>query len=402
MDKKYPDPDKYSKQLKKEYDAFYANNLDKRDAEGKITPKKSIYRNAAFFSLTDAERSVMNEFLDIKRRMDSFLPLNENTNLAVQIRKDLLERLKKSKSIVEGISETKESIKDAFLLKSDDIDQVLEGLTGFGKEAADINFLPIYYRKPLERSKDISMDVASTLKAYSAMAENYSYMHEIIDILEHTRDVISQKKIIKTVGGKPVYEMIGDKQVPIYIDTKKSNIVKRLNGFFEMQVYEQTSKPELIKGTNLSWGKTANQINKLTALNVYAVNFLGGITNITVGKLMMRTEAISGEFFNYKDLLAADTMYAKSLPAFKAQMGKRVQTNKLALFDEKFNVLQNFEKVAKDSKMDRRTRASRLFSMDLTFFLANAGEHYMHNRTALSLANNTYFLDKSTGKKINL
>ena len=63
--------------------------------------------------------------------------------------------------------------------------------------------------------------------------------------------------------------------------------------------------------SNISKAKTANMVNQATALSNLALNALAGFANITIGKVMMRIESFSGEYFTEKDTLKADAIYAK-------------------------------------------------------------------------------------------
>ena len=74
------------------------------------------------------------------------------------------------------------------------------------------------------------------------------------------------------------------------------------------------------------------------------LNMLAGISNVATGTVMMRIESFAGEYYNEKDTIYADKEYAKALPEYIAEIGKRIKTNKLSLFDELFNVQQDFEK----------------------------------------------------------
>jgi hypothetical protein len=91
--------------------------------------------------------------------------------------------------------------------------------------------------------------------------------------------------------------------------------------------------------TNIDKGKVANFVNKVTSLNNLALNVLSGVSNVITGKVMMRIESFAGEFFTEKDTIIADRIYGQSLPGYLAEIGSRVKTNKLALWQELFNTL---------------------------------------------------------------
>jgi len=95
-------------------------------------------------------------------------------------------------------------------------------------------------------------------------------------------------------------------------------------------------KDETLGKVNL--GKAANFLNKLTALCTYAGNALGGIANVNTGNVMMYIEASAGKFFKVRDVAKADAIYAKELPSLLEEVGSRVKTSKLNLWNELFDI----------------------------------------------------------------
>ena len=152
-----------------------------------------------------------------------------------------------------------------------------------------------------------------------------------------------------------------------------------------MQVYGRYMADEGTFGkTNIDKGKVANFVNRVTSMNNLALNVLSGISNLATGKVMMRIESFAGEFFNEKNTITADRIYGQSLPAYLAEIGDRVKTSKLALWDELFNVMQEYEQDVREVNFDRKTWFSRMFGTSTLFFMNNAGEHWMQNRTSLA------------------
>ena len=78
-----------------------------------------------------------------------------------------------------------------------------------------------------------------------------------------------------------------------------------------------------------------------------------------------------------------------------------MKTNKLSLFDEKFNVMQEYEGQIKNTNFDRKNWFQRMFEMDTLFFMNNCGEHWLQNRTALGLAY-AYKMKDKDGNETNL
>lgn len=355
-------------------------------SDGRRVPKKSIYGNEKFNSLSNAQKEYYNTVMEIKSRLDSYLPDNYTTlTNTIKIRKDLLERVKSSKDVLSGAKQIWEDIKDQFIRRGDDI-ELGDKATKKDFEGNEVQVLPIYYTKLREGESlnDMSTDVTSTLIAYAAMANDFDEMNKVIDVLELSRDLL-RDNLEKVTKSKD-----------------ESRIIQRLNDAFRMQVYGRYMADEGTFGkSKIDKAKTANFVNMATTLSTMALNILMGISNVATGGVMMRIEANAKEFFTSKNLIRADRNYSKELPAFLAQLGSRVKTNKLALWDELFNVRQDYEMEIRNTEFDRKSWLSRLFNSSALFFPSKAGEHWMAFRTSLSLAD-TYKMKSPDGNIVSL
>lgn len=376
--------------------------------DGIRKPKYSLYADKDFMALSNAQKEYYNTIMTLKEQMDAKIYLGaQNLHNIIKIRKDLIGRLKGSKSIKDVGLQLVENIKDNFVRRSDDIDiENKAALEDF--EGNEVQTLPIYYTtlRDGESMNDMSEDVTATMLAYAAMANDYEEMNEVVNVLELGRDILKQRHITQTSGDKPLKEVIkqsGKKIENILFKTgDKSYFMQRLDDFFSMQVYNRYMKDEGTFGnSDIDKGKVANFVNRLTALNSYALNLLSGISNIATGSVMMRIEAVAGQFFNYKDVIKGDKNYWAAMPLYLAEIGSKVKTNKLALFDEMFNVMQEYEQNVQEANYNRKTWFGRMFGESALFFMNNMGEHWMQNRTALALANSYTMKDKS-GNRVSL
>ena len=391
---------------RQERQAWFDANMEMRD--GRKQPKLSIYGNPQYTSMNAAQKKYYDTILNIKSRLDAYLPERATylTN-SVKIRKDLLERVKSSDSVKSGAKQIWESVKDEFILRTDDVD--------FGSkyiikdfENHTVQTLPIYYTKMKEGESmnDLSTDVASTMIAYAAMALDYAEMNKVIDVLELGRDLLREREITQTQGGRPMVEKF--KAVGRTVESKltkkgeETYFLQRLNDFFEMQVYGKYMADEGTFGeSNISKSKVYNFVNRVTSLNSLALNVLSGISNVATGTVMMRLESFSGEFFSPKNTFNADRIYGVELPKYMSEIGSRVKVSKLALWDELFNVMQEYEQDVRSTNFDRKTWFSKMFSTSTLFFMNNAGEHWMQNRTSLALAD-AYKMKAPNGQIVSL
>lgn len=395
-----------AEKYKKERQAWFDANME--IVNGKKVPKMSIYGNKQYQRLNAAQKEYYDTVMNIKSQLDSYLPEKYTTlTNAVKIRKDLLERVKSSEGVRSGAKQIWKSIKDEFIRRTDDVD-FGDRATVKDFEGNEVQTLPIYFTKLKEgeSANDLSTDIVSTLTAYAAMANDFDEMNKVIDVLELGRDLLRERQVIQTQGGKPLVEKfkaVGRKvESKLTKEGEATRFVQRLNDFFEMQVYGRYMADEGTFGkTNIDKGKVANFVNRVTSMNNLALNVLSGISNIATGKVMMRIESFAGEFFNEKNTITADRIYGQSLPAYLAEIGNRVKTSKLALWDELFNVMQEYEQDVREVNFDRKTWFSRMFGTSTLFFMNNAGEHWMQNRTSLALAD-AYKMKAPNGKIVSL
>lgn len=397
---------KNAEKYKKERQAWFDANME--IVNGKKVPKMSIYGNKQYQRLNAAQKEYYDTVMNIKSQLDSYLPEKYTTlTNAVKIRKDLLERVKSSDGVRSGAKQIWKSIKDEFIRRTDDVD-FGDRATVKDFEGNEVQTLPIYFTKLKEgeSANDLSTDIVSTLTAYAAMANDFDEMNKVIDVLELGRDLLRERQVIQTQGGKPLVEKfkaVGRKvESKLTKEGEATRFVQRLNDFFEMQVYGRYMADEGTFGkTNIDKGKVANFVNRVTSMNNLALNVLSGISNIATGKVMMRIESFAGEFFNEKNTITADRIYGQSLPAYLAEIGSRVKTSKLALWDELFNVMQEYEQDVREVNFDRKTWFSKMFGTSTLFFMNNAGEHWMQNRTSLALAD-AYKMKAPNGKIVSL
>lgn len=394
LKQKYPDIKEDPAQKRMYYNELNAW-LDKYSPVNPITDEREItddFVNERFVNMTDEERDFYNEYMAIKKELDALLPLGKTDPLgAVKIRKDFLERVLSGGKMTENVAE---AIKDRFIRRGDDVDvDYEEVLTDF--EGRKVSTLPIYYTKlaPGESADDLSTDAISTMIAYAAMANDYYEMNNIIHSMELGRDILLDSemghKVGKTKGQKRLEEtltVLGEK-INKQLTKQNSNFADRLDNLYEMNLYSHKRRDEGTVGkTKLDKGKLADQLNAITALNTLALNLTAGVTNIVTGTAMLRIEAAAKEFMEYKDVLRGDRAYALAMPEFFAEFSSPVKTNKLSLFDEKFNVMQEYEGQIRNTNFDRKTWFKRMFESDTLFFMNNCGEHWLQNRTALGLA----------------
>ena len=415
IEKKYgkkPGSKQKRKQKNQEIKEWYDNNTVKKyrgsQNNNELVPSDK-YINPLYIEINnpnDARHEFYSKFIMIKHRMDRYLPDKvTQPNRTIKIRKDLIERVRQTRGIKDSINEIWEDIQDDFIRRSDNIDfGYIPTIQDFNDH--EVQELPIFYtkRRKGESEEDISTDAVSTLLAYCDMALKYKYMNDMIDQLEVARDVLGRRDVPQTINETTnKKQKIRDAGMKYEADAKKLNsrIQERLDALYNMQVYQRYMADEGTFGnTRIDKGKTANALNKLTALNVYALNMLSGISNVITGNIMMRIEGWSKQFVTNREINRADKIYRRELIDYIKEMNSNVKTNKLALFDEFVDVMQDYDKNITDVEWDKQG-FKRLIQGDTLYFFNNVGEHWMQNRTAIALALHHKMLDKN-GNETNL
>ena len=327
-----------------------------------------------------AKKAYYDYIMDLKKSLDYGLPARYvRISKAPQIRRDFLERvLGKSNKL----GYLWESIKDDLVRREDD-DEFSYGKQDF--EGNQIFTLPIYYTKSLRDKNDLSTDCTSSMIAYMAMANDYIAMNEVIDTLEVGKLLLAKRKVARTKGGRILKELINKESEDLTMEGSESKAFARLNDFMEMQVYGNQMKDEgTVAGIDV--GKAANMLNKIQSYGTTALSVLTGTANLAQNILNSSLESIAERFFSKKDLANADLVYSKMLPEYLGEIGNRIQISKMALFAEKFNVLQDYKQSIRDVDWSRKTWLSRLFKENTLWFTTSAGDHYTQMRTALALA----------------
>lgn len=373
-------------------------NLNNREmVDGVKRPKLSIYRDEVFANLTPAQKKYYDTVMTLKKEMDNFLPTKYTKDklLAPQIRKDLVERAKDAKSLKEVGSTLSESIKDQFVRREDDSEY---GHAHIDLKGEKINFLPVYYTKKLDNTNDISADITSTMIAYAAMAIDYDEMNKVIDLLELSKQIVSQREVTQTKNGKPIIDKL--KSMGRTIEEKltkegeNSRIMEKLNSFFDSQVYGRSKKDE---GTP---GKSLDNLNKYTSVANLGLNLMQGISNVNNGVVMINIEAVAKEFFKASSLAKSDKNYALGLGDVLLDIGKRTHTSKIALFNEHLNTIQGEDGKLKDLEMSKSLFA-RMMGGNALFFLSHCGEHWIQTRTGLAMAEE-FKMKSPTGEIVGL
>ena len=402
------DPRSWPDAAREELSLFTSTHA--RRVGNKLVPDEVMYRNEAFYQMSPARKAYYKEITTLKRSLDALLPYSGSRTFMPQVRKDWYQRVKSTRETGKPGKMILSGLADKWIIREDDQDYYSENdqemLVGFDNRPVDR--LPMPFRRLLNDMDMLSTDATSAMIQYATMAINHDEMNKIVDTLEVIRDLFHERKVFeKKRDGKRDTREANYHGIPInqhVLSRKKSShALDRLNDFFTMQVYGRYHDKEinipLGKKASVNTGKLVDNLMEMTAMNTYALNMLSGISNVITGNMMARIDAIAGEFFGYKDLVAADGIYARNLGDILADTGRRRPRTKISLMLERFNLLQDREQALQNVRANRKNLFTRLLKLSSLFFLQNCGEHYMQARTFLALAHRVKLKD-ARGKEI--
>ena len=390
---------------------WFSKNTVKDEESFRGYSPSDKYLNPKYKELSNAQLEYHKKFIDTLFQLKKRIPMKyRDPNKVIMLRKNTVERLKGAAK-KNGIKGIKELVAEGFIRKEDE-DQFGQSfkITNFdGKEAS---FLPIYYHNEIKDTDDISTDTVFTLSSYASMANDFGEMNKIVDALELAKDVVGNRRSEIIEGGKAKKEsfttIAGKFSKSISKKGDETNTYKRLEDYYNMVVYGKIKKEEgtiNVFGTEIDKAKTLDLLGRYTSINSLALNVYAGVANINLGKAMLRTEAFAQEHVKYKDLLSADKIYGKELMdptnGVVTNLGKRNSTNKLDLWQEHFDVMQDQRTNIRSLDTKSKTRFGQSFKLGSLFFINKCGEHYIQNRMSLALANRIKLKDAS-GKDINL
>lgn len=367
----------------------------------KYVPKKELYPSK-WDKLSDTQQEFYDRWMSIKAELDVMLgPGKTHLTNTIKIRKSGIERLTTSLSgdaIMNFIESTKEKFQRSF---DDDVSyKDAKGIMGF--DGREVMKLPLYYLYGGKGNmQDLSTDVIGTLIAYADMAYNYDAMNQILNPLEIGREILKDRKIQATRGNKAIKEVFRyagvTRKNDIMINYDASNFRAMIDEFFESKVYNRYLKDNG-EFAGIDINKASGLLLKLGSTVQLGFNFLAHLANVGTGVAMQNIEAAAGEHFKARQLAKADGIFIKEMASYMGDIGQRVTKSKLALFDQMFDVRQNFKSKIKQTDWLNKTILTRIFGPAIQYLGQDAGDHWMYNRTAIAMAlNHEMLLTKPDG-----
>lgn len=353
-------------------------------------PNPDMYHNPAFDRMTTAQKDVYSAFMKMKQKFDKRIPASKVVPFkAIQMRRTSQQRLLDSMT---NPSQAFQNVREYIakeLTRSSDDDAIYGDRTGLRSfDGSEFKVLPVLYTHRLSNPEELTDDVFSALAAYAYSTNTYAEMDKVVDPLEIARGWISDPKnreVRETSGNRGLVEKLGSITRPIYKSTG-SNIIAKLEDFMDSQVYMRyyadSDKTINFMGREIKAGKMVNKWLSWTSSVQLGFNWLANAANMATGAAMQNIEAACGHYFNAGELLKADGYYAKELMLFLPEIESKNPTSKLALFDQLFDIKQEF---AGNIKERMNTLFEKLFGKSIAFLGQTCGDHWLYNRTAIAM-----------------
>lgn len=390
---------------KKEIAKWFAENTTTGFKNGeKITIPAPKWRNPQFAELKKDKSAyaLYEKLMDINRKADKKLPANYRLGYRLPtVRKSRMERFSTS-----GIINTiKHELGDALKRREDDtefgntgndkatIDRVKKGFMEVftNEDGQEAHFVPIFFRGEISDSKDQSYDLLAMAMSNYYMATNYSNKMDVaadMEVIKHlagTRDVQVRKngllKVRKGTDAAVVKKGI------------ESNAYKSLNSLIEDRLYGiREIDAGNILGININ--KAVKTAMRWSGHNVLIGNYASALANTVQGKVMTFVESGARQYFDKKDVLAADKKYWGDFGANLKDIGlqEHVVKGKTNLLLQKFDVMQDFEGLVNSTLAT--IRAERMFNLGTLHGFNKMAEHYIQGTLMYSILNNIKVMNK--------
>ena len=394
----------------REYNDWLTENSN--IVEGKTVPNEH-YVNPEFRKIMNpqteedaAKKEYYDTIIDMKISLEESFPERlRNSNRRVFLRKGTWERIKDYNNPSDILEISKTALQDTFMERSDDVEmRNKHTLVDFDNN--EVMSLPLFYLNKAkgEDINDYATDVTSSMIVYADMANNYKSFSDIVHIMELSKFVLGQREVTQTRGKKiltQALKVLGKEQeIDFTGKGTESNMYKRYEEFLKMQLYNKTTKDSGSLG-KVNINKTVGFLMLLTSVKALGINVLQGVANIMTGHVQGIIEGAANEHFSVGDLYKADATYFKNILPFISNIGNRAHTDKLSLWNEKFNTMQDHEAEVRYNEFYKKNWFSRFMNSSTLFMISSMGEHWLQTRSSLALAKNLKLVDID-GSEINL
>lgn len=282
----------------------------------------SKYYNPKYNELSQAEKSLLGEAMQLKREIDTaHLPVGATVAVrAPQFRGDFADRRLGRKQAGEaGIKYTWDNIKTEMATMANNFartavwddygsdvqyDDIEDSDLRYESDNTKLERIALYginkrykwgtddrgNKVRVTDMSELSTDLFGSMYAYASMATQYSSMNAVVDAMELTVDQMNERVVEE-----------GRTESEVAKHRASTENKETMAHFLERQIYGKN----YTRMRNKKVLKAIRSINSTGSVLTLGFNYLGGAVNKRTGKNEMRIEAMSGEFFNNTDLAKA-------------------------------------------------------------------------------------------------
>lgn len=235
--------------------------------------------------LSPAERKAYDEFIELKKDLDSMLPeFARNLYIPPQVRMSAIDQLGRGFNVWKAV---KEKFEKDFIVREDEVGLgIQETDTGdiispYTDMTGSQNVVPVNYVTKLKEQDDLLQNFAEGISLLASSAINYDTMKDIVDTVEVLGDYIIDKVSPVKEGADMAQSFTyGTKLFYERIKTGKNSRVAQI---IEDQKKRLVYNDHTVEGSSAAVTKQLAVIRKITSINALTFNLFGAINNALEG-----------------------------------------------------------------------------------------------------------------------
>jgi len=351
---------------------------------------------------TKAQSKFYSEFRKLKEKGDEMLPMSNsyrsrNPFSLPNVRKDGKIDLKQVLNVPasETIKNTVEAISKRYT-KEDNRGVLLD------ESGETMKGVPLYYTGDANPDT-VDTDIFNTIRAYYKMSLNAHTKLSYKPMIEILRTTLGDSKVSEVGNtGSPLIDTIMSNRRGVdtnkVIDGKSSNVYKKISDNIDSNFYGVEDPDFIIKNVNVN--QIVDDVLAYTSIKALGFNLYAGTANVLLGQYLSFQEALGGQFFTYKDWVAAEREYIIDFGRMMSDLVRGTKTSKVNALEAHFKTLQDTDELERKTvSKEKKARWRKLMSTNSLFFINHGGEHKMQN-TLLMAAMKAYTIRNGEVERI--
>lgn len=183
-------------------------------------------------------------------------------------------------------------------------------------------------------------------------------------------------------------------------DESKKEILRK-TGFYRDPQDDRKLTSDVYFPIGIDLNKASNKISYWTSVISLAGNITSGMRNSQIGNFMNLSEAYGGRYYDVKDWLKANAIYAKQMPQnfLDYTTNTKSKLNQLIM---QFSAIQGEFRDKYDKMITTGTEISNLFNSDALFLVQHATEHQIQGTAMIAMMLKEKVKFKGSDKEVSL